>query len=170
MFGSSLNQYTWTCGHRFSMGSWRHINTDIISFQSWEDWLVTHFINKSESTHEVVVREVLGAYWRFSRLARFCFMKSIYFFLHFLASSLSNSIACRTIPFYITEKAAYSPTTYLPGTFQVQYRECSDKWANALWLRYRVDVTSLLEPSLSTAPFCIQYDGKRPILGDFIVW
>ena len=32
MFG--LNQYTWTCGHRFSMGSWRHINTDIISCQS----------------------------------------------------------------------------------------------------------------------------------------
>ena len=34
MFGNGLNQYTWTRGHRFSMGSWRHINTDIISFQS----------------------------------------------------------------------------------------------------------------------------------------
>ena len=46
----------------FGMNSWRHIYTDIVSFQYWDDWLVTHFINKSESTHEVVVREVLGAY------------------------------------------------------------------------------------------------------------
>ena len=90
-------------------------------------------------------------------LARFSFMKSTHFFLHFLASSLSNSIACGTIPFYISEKAAYSPTTNLPDTFQVQHRECSDKWANALWPRYRVDVTSLLVPSLSTPLFCIQY-------------
>ena len=46
----------------FSMDSWRHIYTDTISFQSWDDWLVAHFIDKSESTHEVVVRGVLGAY------------------------------------------------------------------------------------------------------------
>ena len=106
-----------------------------------------------------------------SHLASFCFMKSIYFFLRFLASSLSNSIVCtcRTILFYISEKAAYSPTTYLPGTFQVHYRECRDKWANALWPRYRVDVTSLLVPSLSTALSRIQYGGKRPIWGDFVV-
>ena len=62
MFGTSSNQYTWTCGHRFSMDSWCHIYTDIISFHSWDDWLVTHLINKSELTHEVVVRKVLGAY------------------------------------------------------------------------------------------------------------
>ena len=52
----------WTCGHRFSMESWHHIYTDIISFQSWDDCMaLTHFINKSESTYEVVVRELLGA-------------------------------------------------------------------------------------------------------------
>ena len=49
-------------GHRFSMDSWRHIYTDIISCHSWDDWLATHFINKSESMYEVVVCEVLGAY------------------------------------------------------------------------------------------------------------
>ena len=69
----------------------------------------------------------------------------------------------------MSEKAAHSPATYLPNTFHVQYRECSDKRAIALWLRYRVDVTSFLVPSLSTAPICIQYGGKRPILGDFVV-
>ena len=36
--------------------------SEIISIQPWDDWLVTHFINKSEWAHEVVVREVLGAY------------------------------------------------------------------------------------------------------------
>ena len=41
------------------------------------------------------------------------FIKSIYFFLHFLVSSSSNSITCRTIPFYISEKAAHSSTSYL---------------------------------------------------------
>ena len=31
-------------------------------FQSWDDCMaLTHFINKSESTYEVVVRELLGA-------------------------------------------------------------------------------------------------------------
>ena len=53
----------WTCGRRFSMDSWHHIYTDIISFQSWVDCMaLTHFMNKSESTYEVVVREVLGTY------------------------------------------------------------------------------------------------------------
>ena len=145
--------------------------SEIISIQPWDDWLVTHFINKSEWAHEVVVREVLGAYWRVlrinSHLARFCFMKSIYSFLHFLASSLSNRIACRTIPFYISEKAAHSPTTYFPGTFQVQYRKCSDKWANALWPRYRIDVTSLLVPSLSTALFLCSIWWKTAYFGGF---
>ena len=42
----------------------------------------------------------------------------------------SNSIACKTIPFYISEKAVHSPTIFLHNTFQVQYRECSDKCSN----------------------------------------
>ena len=62
----ALVEFTnWTCGHRFSMGIWHHIYTDIISFQSWDDLhglLLTLNIKKSESTYEVVVREVLGAY------------------------------------------------------------------------------------------------------------
>ena len=47
------SERTWTCGHRFSLDSWHRIYNDIILFQSWDDWLVTHFINKSESTYEV---------------------------------------------------------------------------------------------------------------------
>ena len=34
MLSNGQNQYNWTCGHRFNVGSWRHIYTDIISFQS----------------------------------------------------------------------------------------------------------------------------------------
>ena len=81
-----------------------------------------------------------------------------------------NGIACTTILVCTYWKAPHPPTTYLPGTFQVQYKECSDKWANALWPRFRVDVTSLLVPVSQLLFFCIQYGGKRPILGDFVVW
>ena len=55
-----------------------------------------------------------------SHLTRFCFTKSIYFFLRFLASSLSNSIACRAIPFYTPGKAAHSPTFLAHSKFSTE--------------------------------------------------
>ena len=119
-----------TC-HRFNVDSWHHIYTDIISFQSWDDWLVTHFINKSGPTHEVVFREVLGAYRRVS--CQFQFSPRL---LHEIDPLLSPFLllhlyrkekACRTITFCTSGKVVHPPTRHLPGTFQVQYRECSDK-------------------------------------------
>ena len=86
----------------FSMDSWRHIYTGIISFQSWDDWLVTHFINKSESMHEVVVREVLGAYDEFP--GQLPFSPLLFHEIDLLLSAfpsfiiIEQYIACRTIP------------------------------------------------------------------------
>ena len=128
----TVRTYNWTSCHRLCTRSWHHIYTNIISFQSSYDWLVTHLINKAESTYEVAL----------------CFTKSTHFFLlRFLArgrSSLWKGIAS------VQNYTLHPPCTDLAGTFQVQYR---NKWANGLWLRYWVDVTSLLVPSLSTATF-----------------
>ena len=124
-----ISRYTWTCGHRFSMDSWHHIYTDIISFQSWNDWLVTHFINKSESTYEVVVREVLGAYCRVSGQLPFSpllfheidlLLSAFPFFIIIEQYSVQNYTLL-----HIWEGS--TSTYHIPSWHVVQYRECSDK-------------------------------------------
>ena len=107
----------------FSMDSWHHVYTDIISFQSWMiGLLLTSSTNPDRRMKSSFVKclEHIDEFRVNSNLARVCFTKPIHFFPRFL----TKGIACRTITFCTSGKVVHPPTRHLPGTFQVQYREC----------------------------------------------
>ena len=176
MFGTSLNQYVpglvvtalaWTVGITFIPIS-SCFSLGMIGL------LLTSSINQNRRMKSSFVKclEHIAEFLVNSHLTRFCFTKSIYFFLRFLASSLSNSIACRAI-YPSTHQGRQH--IHLPQTFLAHSKFSTD---NVLTINEQMlcgrDTGSTSQASssqsLNSSFSCIQYGGKRPpILGDFVV-
>ena len=122
----ALVEFTnWTCGHRAAL-AWAFGNTFTPISSRFSlgmiAWLVTHLINKSESSFVKCLEHINEFYYQVacSPLLLHETDPLLSTFPYFSNYRSGNGIAYRNIPFCTYGKAAHPPTTYLPGTFQVQ--------------------------------------------------
>ena len=137
------------------MGWWHSSYFDFITCKPWHECLVCYFFIEAEATN-IVSRTYRGISRRFPSLSFVLRNQLTSVAGYFLVSGLLSSrkgVACKIKALCTSGKAEYPPATGLPSVQQEITIRLSE-------VRYRVDVTSLLVPSLSIAPFWIQYGGK----------
>ena len=122
--------------------------------------------NRRMKSSFVKCLEHIDEFWVNSHLARFCFEKSIHFFLRFLTSVIIKrySVQNHTL-LHIWEGSTstyHISSRHISSSAQRMYRQMSERSVAEIPCRRHKLVSA---QSLNCSFFCIQYGGKQPILG-----
>ena len=149
----------WCFCHRIGMGWWHSSYFDFITCKPWHECLVCYFFIEAEATNIVVLSKVSRTYPGIS-----CRFPSLSFVLRNQPTSVAGYSLFPELRRREKElRVKLNPCAHLGRQNILQqhvYQRISQITIRLSEVRYRVDVTSLLVPSLSIAPFWIQYGGK----------